>query len=64
MICMVALWKDAVLRQRDDVGNIDERCCTEDSETMCIVALMKDAVMRQRGDAHDGTAENYWMAAI
>ena len=33
MIYLVALWKYAVLRQRDDVhDSADERCCTEFSE--------------------------------
>ena len=47
-----------------ELAALRKDCRTEDSETMCILALMKDAVMRQRGDAHDGTAENYWMTAI
>jgi len=47
MMCMVALMKDAVLRQRDDVHDSnDERCCAEDSEMMCMIALLKDAVLR------------------
>jgi len=44
---MVALMKDAVLRQRDDKhGCTDKRCCTEDSGMMCMVELLNDAVLR------------------
>ena len=43
MMCMVALMKDAVLSQRDDVHDSnDEQYCAEDSEMMCMIALMKD----------------------
>jgi len=60
MMCILALWEDAVLKQRGDVHDgTAERCCpddsemicmvgtfTEDSGMMCMVAMLKDAVLR------------------
>jgi len=55
MMCLVALMKDAVVRQGDDVhGSTDERCCTN-LQRDDLVALMNDTVQRTGDDGHIST---------